>query len=129
MAEAAVVTESAHAEPGSGHGHAPAADSHHGTRLTPGKFAIWLFLATEVMFFTGLIGSYIVLRSGSPPRAYSHKYAPATPVSQMDPDDLKDPSLFFSWPQPYDEQTNPLNINLTALNTFILICSSVTMVL
>ena len=27
---------------------------------------MWLFLATEVMFFTGLIGSYIVLRSGSP---------------------------------------------------------------
>ena len=25
---------------------------------------MWLFLATEVMFFTGLIGSYIVLRSG-----------------------------------------------------------------
>ena len=30
---------------------------------------------------------------------------------------------------PYDELTNPLAINLTAVNTFILICSSVTMVL
>ena len=30
--------------------------------VTPGKVAMWLFLATEVMFFTGLIGSYIVLR-------------------------------------------------------------------
>ncbi len=30
---------------------------------------------------------------------------------------------------PYDELTNPLAINLTAGNTFILICSSVTMVL
>ena len=29
---------------------------------------MWLFLATEVMFFTGLIGSYIVLRAGSPHR-------------------------------------------------------------
>ena len=29
--------------------------------VTPGKVAMWLFLATEVMFFTGLIGSYIVL--------------------------------------------------------------------
>ena len=33
--------------------------------VTPGKVAMWLFLATEVMFFTGLIGSYIVLRAGS----------------------------------------------------------------
>lgn len=30
------------------------------------KLAMWLFLGTEVMFFTGLIGSFIVLRFGSP---------------------------------------------------------------
>jgi len=47
------------------------------------------------MFFTGLIGSYIVLRFASP-----------------------------LWPQP----STVLNIPLTAFNTFILICSSVTMV-
>src|SRR5512143_373636 len=34
--------------------------------VTNGKLAMWLFLATEIMFFTGLIGSYIVLRIGSP---------------------------------------------------------------
>ena len=33
------------------------------------------------------------------------------------------------WPLPYDDAVNPLSINLTAANTFILICSSVTMVL
>ena len=33
------------------------------------------------------------------------------------------------WPVPYDELVNPLAINLTAFNTFVLICSSVTMVL
>ena len=33
------------------------------------------------------------------------------------------------WPIPYDEEVNPLSINLTAANTFVLICSSVTMVL
>jgi heme/copper-type cytochrome/quinol oxidase subunit 3 len=60
-----------------------------------GKFAMWLFLASEVMFFTGLIGAYIVLRNASP-----------------------------DWPDP----TQELNIPLTALNTFLLICSSVTMV-
>ncbi len=30
-----------------------------------------------------------------------------------------------NWPLPYDEATNPLSIDLTAANTFILICSSV----
>jgi heme/copper-type cytochrome/quinol oxidase subunit 3 len=34
-----------------------------------------------------------------------------------------------SWPRPYDLATNPLSIDLTAINTFILICSSLTMVL
>ncbi len=34
-----------------------------------------------------------------------------------------------NWPKPYDNATNPLSIDLTAGNTFILICSSVTMVL
>ena len=30
-----------------------------------GKFGMWIFLISEIMFFTGLIGSYIVLRLGS----------------------------------------------------------------
>ena len=51
--------------------------------VTPGKVAMWLFLATEVMFFTGLIGSYIVLRAGSPPTAYSDKYSPNTPLTAI----------------------------------------------
>src|ERR1043166_8053259 len=59
------------------------------------KMGMWVFLCSEVMFFTGLIGSYIVLRF-------------ATPL----------------WPPP----ASVLNIPLTAMNTFILICSSVTMV-
>jgi heme/copper-type cytochrome/quinol oxidase subunit 3 len=40
-------------------------DYDSGPPVDRGKFAIWLFLATEVMFFTGLIGTYIVLRIGS----------------------------------------------------------------
>ena len=43
-----------------------AADGVQHPPVTPGKVAMWLFLATEIMFFTGLIGSYIVLRAGSP---------------------------------------------------------------
>lgn len=45
--------------------HHPVYDYDSGPPVERGKFAIWLFLATEVMFFTGLIGAYIVLRSGS----------------------------------------------------------------
>ena len=37
--------------------------------------------------------------------------------------------ISHNWPKPYDDLTNPLSINLTAFNTFVLICSSVTMVL
>jgi heme/copper-type cytochrome/quinol oxidase subunit 3 len=40
-----------------------------------------------------------------------------------------DPLHTYNWPKPYDSNTNPLSIDLTAGNTFILICSSVTMVL
>lgn len=70
-------------------------DYDSGPPVHRGKFAIWLFLATEVMFFTGLIGTYIVLRMGTAP-----------------------------WPDP--EQR--LNVPVTAFNTFLLICSSATMV-
>lgn len=60
------------------------------------KLGMWVFLLSEVMFFTGLIGSYIILRFANP-------------------EQFADPGVV-------------LNVPLTALNTFILICSSVTMV-
>lgn len=60
------------------------------------KLGMWVFLGSEVMFFTALIGSYIILRFGSPE--------------------------FFAEPGVI------LNIPVTAVNTFLLICSSVTMV-
>ncbi len=162
--------------------------------MTPGKVAMWLFLATEVMFFTGLIGSYIVLRAGSSTTAYNSLYAPNTNIREVantfgvrltsqggDPEraqqlihaanaELKEqevheivheahegtlvnglseakaqslaaelkslgcettvePLVTHNWPKPYDQLTNPLSIDLTAFNTFVLICSSVTMVL
>jgi heme/copper-type cytochrome/quinol oxidase subunit 3 len=147
------------------------------------------------MFFTGLIGSYIVLRAGSPHNAYSNLYSPATPLRGLENTSgvlLKslgsgeeqveqilhstaglsaaeatkiaeevhhsghaivagltsekaqalaaqlhaagaaaevEPLKTYHWPLPYDELVNPLAINLTAFNTFVLICSSVTMVL
>ena len=33
--------------------------------LPNGKLIMWLFLSTEIMFFAGLIGTYIVLRFGA----------------------------------------------------------------
>ena len=75
--------------------HAHAAEPPSATGIPHDKMGMWVFLCSEVMFFTGLIGAYIVLRFASP-----------------------------TWPAPGET----LNIWLTALNTFILICSSVTMV-
>lgn len=64
-----------------------------------GKLCLWLFLSTEIMFFAGLIGTYIVLRFGAPPG---------------------------TWPAPHDVH---LQEYVGAFNTFVLICSSVTIVL
>jgi cytochrome c oxidase subunit 3 len=42
------------------------ADPYPRDPTPPGKVAIYLFLASEVMFFIGLLGTYIVLRYGAP---------------------------------------------------------------
>lgn len=82
--------------------HAPATEHVHlqyqpGLPLPNGKVCVWLFLSTEIMFFAGLIGTYIVLRFGAP-----------------------------AWPLPHDVHLVEL---LGAINTFFLICSSVSIVL
>ena len=60
------------------------------------KLGMWVFLASEVMFFGALIGTYIILR--------------------------------FSVSEPWAAPGAVLNVPLTAFNTFLLICSSVSMV-
>lgn len=62
------------------------------------KLGIWVFLGSEIMFFTALIGSYVILRVGNP----------------------------GAWPAVGPREI--LNIPITAGNTFLLICSSVSMV-
>src|SRR5437660_974778 len=74
---------------------------HMGLPLHNGKLAMWLFLVTEIMFFTGLIGVYVVLRNGQPTAAEP-------------------------WPAPHQVH---LVEWLGAFNTFVLICSSLTVVL
>src|SRR6266436_3185598 len=57
------------------------ADSHHPPKLeyqpalpiSNGKLFMWLFLSTEIMFFAGLIGVYIVLRFGAPVWPATHE--------------------------------------------------------
>jgi cytochrome c oxidase subunit 3 len=75
--------------------------THMGLPLPNGKLAMWLFLVTEIMFFTGLIGTYLIIRNGAP----SEKYP---------------------WPAPHDVH---LVEWIGAFNTFVLICSSLTVVL
>src|SRR6266571_4991436 len=60
------------------------------------KLGMWVFLASEVMFFAALIGTYVILRFGAT----------------------------GEWARP----GIVLNIKITAFNTFLLICSSVSMV-
>lgn len=54
--------------------HAPDPVIGHGDPTLPGKIGIWLFLASEIMFFIGILGTYIILRSGSPEMFASHAH-------------------------------------------------------
>src|SRR5262245_51053073 len=40
---------------------------HMGLPLSHGKLAMWLFLVTEIMFFTALIGTYMLIRNSTQP--------------------------------------------------------------
>lgn len=46
--------------------HAPDPVQSHGDPTLPGKIGIWLFLASEIMFFVAILGSYVIYRSGTP---------------------------------------------------------------
>jgi cytochrome c oxidase subunit 3 len=46
--------------------HAPDPVMSHGDPTMPGKIGIWLFLSSEIMFFVGILGTYIIYRSGAP---------------------------------------------------------------
>ncbi len=74
----------------------PPPDREEGAGVYNEKVGMWVFLGSEVMFFTALIGTYIILRVAHP-----EQWAPPGQV---------------------------LNVPITAVNTFLLICSSVTMV-
>ncbi|HET6248249.1 MAG TPA: cytochrome c oxidase subunit 3 [Tepidisphaeraceae bacterium] len=77
--------------------HAPDPVISHGDPTPPGKVGIWLFLASEIMFFVAILGSYIILRGGS--------------------HDL------------FADQARALSKPAAAINTVVLIFSSLTMAL
>lgn len=76
-----------------------ATSEHASSNPLPGvsttKFVMWLFLASEVLFFAGLISTYVLLRIVSP-----------------------------AWP----DVSELLNVPLVAVNTSLLLISSLTMV-
>jgi len=76
--------------------HAQAPRPMEGMKVYNVKLGMWVFLLSEVMFFSGLIGAYIILR--------------------------------FAHPEHWAAPGEVLAVPLTAFNTFMLICSSVTMV-
>jgi cytochrome c oxidase subunit III len=61
--------------------HAPDPVTSHGDPTPPGKVAIWMFLASEVMFFIGVLGTYIILRSGSSHLFANHAAALSKPLA------------------------------------------------
>jgi cytochrome c oxidase subunit 3 len=84
---------------------------HMGLPMPHGKVAIWLFLVTEIMFFTALIGTYIILRNGTPSQYTTVEY---------------NGKKTYSWPTPHQVH---LSEEIGAFNTFVLILSSLTVVL
>ena len=76
--------------------HAATLDSSTSTGIPSGKLGMWIFLASEVMFFAGLIAAYVVLKMGNP-----------------------------AWPG----SDGHLSVPMGTTNTFVLICSSMTIVM
>ena len=81
----------------SDHAHPPKLEYQPALPIPNGKLCLWLFLSTEIMFFAGLIGAYIVLRFGA-----------------------------AAWPSTHDVH---LVEYMGAINTAVLIASSITVVL
>jgi heme/copper-type cytochrome/quinol oxidase subunit 3 len=63
----------------------PSTPSASATGIPNGKLGMWLFLASEVMFFTGLIGAYLVLRMGHPswPGSEGHMSVPIGTINTL----------------------------------------------
>ena len=52
-----------------------------GLGVYSGKLGMWVFLCSEVMFFTALIGTYLLIRNGQPAAAPMVTKADGTKVT------------------------------------------------
>jgi cytochrome c oxidase subunit 3 len=112
MSDAAV----AHA----GAGHGPTHDLH-----ATAKFGMWMFLASEIMFFTAFIGSYVVVRIAQPDvMARGHRYP-----EKVEKEWRLEHQKAHHKETPCAHPIVELNQWIGCLNTFVLIVSSLTMAL
>jgi cytochrome c oxidase subunit III len=117
-----------HADHADHHGPIEVPDDPQYGRATPGKIAMWIFLLSDGFSFGGLLLAYGILRGGSteadlcPPAEAS-----AAVVQEFVAKSSKD-LVSRCWHNPFLHEPI-LGINFTACLTFLLICSSVTMVL
>ncbi len=90
--------------------HEPHAHHHTSTGLDSKKIAIWAFIGSECMLFASLISTYLIYKGRSPNGPYPHG----------------DP-----WTDPATGRVFPaiLDIPVTSMSTFVLLMSSLTMVL
>ena len=93
-------TAADHDHHGAHHGRSMSADDPQYGVASPGKIAMWIFLLSDGFSFGGLLLTYGILRGGAK-----------------------------VWPPTRSSTSRTSGINFTAGLTFLLICSSVTMVL
>ena len=87
---------------------APAAGHYTATGLDSRKIAIWAFIGSECMLFVSLISTYLIYKGRSIVGPYPHE----------------------AWTSPSGEHFNAiLNIPVTSASTFVLLMSSLAMVL
>jgi cytochrome c oxidase subunit III len=88
---------------------APAATAHYtSTGLDSRKIAIWAFIGSECMLFVSLISTYLIYKGRSIVGPFPHE----------------------AWTSPSGQHFNPiLNIPVTSFSTFVLLMSSLAMVL
>ncbi len=95
---------------GDGHAHGGGGGGHYTTLgLDNRKVAIWTFIGSECMLFASLISTYLIYKGRSPEGPYPHE----------------------AWTNPATGQVfKPiLNIPVTSFSTFVLLMSSLAMVL
>ena len=94
---------------GNAHGHASGGGHYTSLGLDNRKVAIWTFIGSECMLFASLISTYLIYKGRSPEGPFPHE----------------------AWTNPMTGQVFApiLNIPVTSFSTFVLLMSSLAMVL